>query len=80
MNGMTFAAGSSTTAMLAGLLVWITHWPLTPMDSATAMDCAGLLIAFFGGGGVAAFNLRAAAKAAEVETAKLTAATPKPQA
>jgi hypothetical protein len=73
MNGTTFAAGSSLTAMLAGVLVWATHG-FPPMDAATAMDASGLLIAIFGGGGIASFNVRAAAKAAETEIAKAEAA------
>ena len=72
----TFAAGSSITAMLAGFLVWFTHWPLTPMDAATAMDCAGLLITLFGAGGITAVGVRNAAKALEVDAAKIEGAKP----
>lgn len=71
-TGTSFAAGASITAMLAGFLMWITHWPLQPMDNTTATDCAGLLIAIFGGGGLASFSIRAAAKAAKSEAERLS--------
>ena len=78
-NGTTFAAGSSLTAMLAGVLVWATHG-FGPMDAATAMDSAGLIIAFFGAGGITAVNARTAARAVEAEAARVAAAVDKPAA
>lgn len=57
MNGTHIAIGGGITAMIAGVLVWLTHWPLQPLDEKTAMDIAGLIVAIFGGGafGIANF-------------------------
>lgn len=56
MNGSHVAATSGITAMIAEILMWVTHWPLQPLDEPTAMAIAGLTVAFLGGGGLAIFN------------------------
>lgn len=58
MNGTHVAATGGITAMLAGVLVWATHWPLQPLDTATALDLAGLIVSLFGGGGLSFIQYR----------------------
>lgn len=58
MNGTHFAAAGGLTALIAQALMYLTNWPLQPMDSNTAMAFAGLLVAIVGGGGLGFFNLR----------------------
>ena len=49
MNSAHIVATGGVTAMLAGVLVWATHWPLQPIDSDTALNLAGLIVALGGG-------------------------------
>ena len=49
VNAGHVVATGSTTALLAGVLVWISSWPLKPLDATTAADLAGLLVAACGG-------------------------------
>lgn len=56
VNSAHVIATGSTTALLAGVLVWLSSWPLKPLDATTAADLAGLLVA--AGGGVMAFLQR----------------------
>jgi hypothetical protein len=44
INAGHVIATGGTTAMLAGVLQWISAWPLKPLDAGTAADLAGLLI------------------------------------
>jgi hypothetical protein len=53
MNPTHVMATGGTTAMLAQVLVWASHWPLQALDANTALAVAGLLVAGFGGGGLA---------------------------
>ena len=53
MNPTHVVATGGTTAMLAQVLVWATHWPLQALDANTALALAGLLVAGVGGGGLA---------------------------
>lgn len=48
MNSAHVAATGGLTSALAAVLVWATHWPLQPLDEATAAAVAGLLIACVG--------------------------------
>ena len=56
MNSSHVIATGGVTAMLAQILVWLTHWPLQPMDQNTALAVAGLLVASVGGLAVARIN------------------------
>jgi hypothetical protein len=49
INAGHMVATGSTTALLAGVLVWITNWPLKPLDASTAADLAGLIVAALAG-------------------------------
>jgi hypothetical protein len=42
-------ATGTITALLATALVYLTHWPLQPLDLPTASAFAGLLVAAAGG-------------------------------
>lgn len=48
------------TAALSGdltpILMWVTHWPLQPLDTGTAGAISALIIAIIGGGGFAIFR------------------------
>lgn len=48
INASHVAATGSTTALLAQVLVYVTHWPLQPLDTETAMSFAGLITAGIG--------------------------------
>lgn len=52
MNGTHVAIGSGFASMLADVFIWASHWPLQPLDTATATSMAGLIVAILGGGGV----------------------------
>lgn len=56
MDGTHVALGGVGTAAIAQVLMWLTHWPIQPLDQNTATAIAGLMIAFIGGGGLAYFN------------------------
>ena len=72
MNGSHLAAAGGTTAMIAGVLMWLsrsTHWPLPPLDDTTSTDLAGLIVMCFG----AAIGIR------NMRTASQSPTTPDPQ-
>lgn len=48
INAGHVAATGSTTALVAQVLVYATHWPLQPLDAQTAMSIAGLITAGVG--------------------------------
>ncbi len=48
MNSSHIAVGT-ITSLLATVLVYLTHWPLQPLDVPTASAFAGLLVAAAGG-------------------------------
>lgn len=48
MNPSQYSAIGGGTSLLAGMLVYFTHWPLQPLTDAHAIDLAGLLIIVFG--------------------------------
>jgi hypothetical protein len=54
-TGLTIASGGTATAMLGEFLMWITKWPLQPLDQNQALAAAGLLI---GAGGLVAHYLQ----------------------
>lgn len=56
MNSAHVIATGGVTAMLAQTLVWLTRWPLQPMDQTTALAVAGLLVSAVGGFAVARLN------------------------
>ena len=56
MNGSHIALGSIGTSAIASILMWMTHWPIQPLDQNTAMAISGLAVAVLGGGGVAFFT------------------------
>jgi len=56
-------ATGTITALLATALVYLTHWPLQPLDLPTASAFAGLLVA--AGGGAVKFYKSRTAPAAE---------------
>jgi hypothetical protein len=58
MNASHVATGT-ITALLATALVYLTHWPLQPLDLPTASAFAGLLIAA-GGAAVKFYKSRTA--------------------
>ena len=49
MDSSHIATGT-ITALLATVLVYLSHWPLQPLDLPTAAAFAGLLVAAGGGG------------------------------
>lgn len=49
VKGSHVVATGGLTAMLAGALVYLTHWPLQTLSPEQAMDFAGLLVAAGGG-------------------------------
>jgi hypothetical protein len=49
MDSSHIATGT-ITALLATVLVYLSHWPLQPLDLPTASAFAGLLVAASGGG------------------------------
>lgn len=53
MNPSHVAATGGVTAMIAQVLVWLTHWPVQPLDANTALAVAGLLVSAVGSGGLA---------------------------
>jgi hypothetical protein len=59
MDASHIATGT-ITALIATALVYITHWPLQPLDLQTASAFAGLLVAI-GGGAVKFYKSRMAA-------------------
>ena len=59
MDASHIATGT-ITALIATALVYLTHWPLQPLDLQTASAFAGLLVAA-GGGAVKFYKSRAAA-------------------
>jgi hypothetical protein len=52
-------ATATITALLATVLVYLSHWPLQPLDLPTASALAGLLVAA-GGGAVKFYKSRTA--------------------
>lgn len=56
MNASHVVAASALTADMTPILMWISHWPLQPLDVATAGAIAGLIAAVIGGGGIMAFR------------------------
>lgn len=58
MNGTHFAAAGGLTSLISQALIYLTHWPLQPMDDPTAMAFAGLLVIVLGGGGLGLVNMR----------------------
>ena len=61
MDSSHIAAGT-ITALLATVLVYLSHWPLQPLDLPTASAFAGLLVAA-GGGAVKFYKSRTASVA-----------------
>ena len=59
MDASHIATGT-ITALIATALVYISHWPLQPLDVQTASAFAGLLVAA-GGGAVKFYKSRTAA-------------------
>lgn len=45
MNSSHVAVSGGVTAMVADVLLYISHWPLMPLDAATATSLAGLMVA-----------------------------------
>jgi hypothetical protein len=64
VNASHVATGG-ITALLATVLVYISHWPLQPLDVPTASAFAGLLVAA-GGGLVRLYRSRIASTAQPV--------------
>jgi hypothetical protein len=58
MDASHIATGT-ITALLATVLVYLSHWPLQPLDLPTASAFAGLLVAA-GGGAVKFYKSRTA--------------------
>jgi hypothetical protein len=58
MDSSHIATGA-ITALLATVLVYLSHWPLQPLDLPTASAFAGLLVAA-GGGAVKFYKSRTA--------------------
>ena len=58
MDSSHIATGT-ITALLATVLVYLSHWPLQPLDLPTAAALAGLLVAA-GGGAVKFYKSRTA--------------------
>ena len=58
MNGSHIASAGGGTALLAQVLMYLTHWPLGPMDQSTAMAFAGLIVMVAAGGGIGIWNGR----------------------
>lgn len=48
MDSSHIATGT-ITSLLATVLIYLTHWPLQPLDLATASAIAGLIVAAVGG-------------------------------
>ena len=48
MNPSHVIATGGITGMLAGALVYLTHWPLQPLTDAQAANFAGLIVAGVG--------------------------------
>jgi hypothetical protein len=46
--GIGLGAGAPATAALASVLMWLSHWPIQPLDGQTALSLAGLLLGAFG--------------------------------
>jgi hypothetical protein len=44
----THVAVGAVTGLLASTLVYLSHWPLQPLDAQTAASIAGLLVAAVG--------------------------------
>ncbi|TMJ56515.1 MAG: hypothetical protein E6G90_05530 [Alphaproteobacteria bacterium] len=61
MDASHIATGT-ITALLATALLYLSHWPLQPLDLPTASALAGLLVAA-GGAGVKFYKSRTAAVA-----------------
>ena len=69
-------ATGTITALLATVLVYLSHWPLQPLDLPTASAFAGLLVA--AGGGAVKFYKSRIAPAAEplASVVSITSANP----
>jgi hypothetical protein len=65
-------ATGTITALVATALVYLTHWPLQPLDLATASAFAGLLVA--AGGAAVKFYKSRTTSIAEPNTVEPTAA------
>jgi hypothetical protein len=48
MDSSHIATGT-ITSLIATVLIYLTHWPLQPLDLATASAIAGLIVAAAGG-------------------------------
>jgi hypothetical protein len=69
-------ATGTITALLATVLVYLSHWPLQPLDLPTASALAGLLVAA-GGGAVKFYKSRITAAAeAPGSVVSITSASP----
>lgn len=49
VKGSHVIATGGLTAMLGGAFVYLTHWPLQPLDPGAALNFAGLFVAAGGG-------------------------------
>jgi hypothetical protein len=69
-------ATAAITALLAIVLVYLSHWPLQPLDLPTASAFAGLLVA--AGGGAVKFHKSRTAPVAEplAPVVSITSANP----
>lgn len=56
VNAGHVIATSALTGDITPILMWISHWPLAPLDEATAGAIAALAVAVIGGGGFALFR------------------------
>jgi muramidase (phage lysozyme) len=46
--GIGVGVGGTASAALAQVLVWLSHWPLTPLDGPTALSLASLVLGALG--------------------------------
>jgi hypothetical protein len=68
-------ATGAITALLATVLVYLSHWPLQPLDLPTAAAFAGLLVAA-GGGAVKFYKSKTAATEPLAPVVSITPASP----
>lgn len=47
-TGLNIAGSSAATTMVADVLMWLTHWPLQPLNQDEAMALGGILISAAG--------------------------------
>jgi len=48
-TGLTIAGGGAASGMLAVVLMWLTHWPLQPLNQEEAAALSGIIL---GGAGL----------------------------